>query len=676
MTEKMQNKIKDININLINNYNSEITKNQIPLRNINSNLNTNSYSQENIFNELINSMNYQESKNNSSFSESINSNQDNQNIIMNKDQLYHIFILFQRLLNMKNNNNIIEKNEESTNNTINNNISRNTNINTNKEFQEFKTNNIIQKLNEGKLNTNINNKCLKKNKSDSNILEKKEEKENMIEIKKKKETQKSVIENRKSRKNPYDDIPIKLNTINFIELVEKKLADEEKNKKNKTNNTNKNYIRKIISKVKNDKKKINKEMDTNYIIKEEKTNTYRESINKIPERIILKRNNNKLLNYSFDKDETKIIPENRITIENSTSIIDNMNTIFIKGESKKKIEFEISKYNFTIKADNKSKDDIIQKYNEKEQILNKKIKEMNKEIIKLKEEQNKINKIKLEYEKYNTKLNNDIYQFSQKKEEFEKFRKNELNKIKNNKKNIILESKTIKEIKNKNIELINKSKKDKEIIELLKQQINNLRMKLKGKKNKSPVNTINNNNNKNRNNFSESKLNIMERINTQYKTNTHNSINNLFHNSIIEDKNKNIERINVSLKRNNTTNKKNSELAPKIIIKTKENELVNNIYNKTSQNESGYLSTSQRILENSNKNERLIFSPIACKTSIGFGLKKISIKLNNSPKQNVRLQKKIYENMQYENQISNTKPEEEINEINNTNSRIKNNNIL
>ena len=68
MTEKMQNKIKDININLINNYNSEITKNQIPLRNINSNLNTNSYSQENIFNELINSMNYQESKNNSSFS--------------------------------------------------------------------------------------------------------------------------------------------------------------------------------------------------------------------------------------------------------------------------------------------------------------------------------------------------------------------------------------------------------------------------------------------------------------------------------------------------------------------------------------------------------------------------------------------------------------------------------
>ena len=660
MTEKMQNKIKDININLINNYNSEITKNQIPLRNINSNLNTNSYSQENIFNELINSMNYQESKNNSSFSESINSNQDNQNIIMNKDQLYHIFILFQRLLNMKNNNNIIEKNEESTNNTINNNISRNININTNKEFQEFKTNNIIQKLNEGKLNTNINNKCLKKNKSDSNILEKKEEKENIIEIKKKKETQKSVIENRKSRKNPYDDIPIKLNTINFIELVEKKLADEEKNKKNKTNNTNKNYIRKIISKVKNDKKKINKEMDTNYIIKEEKTNTYRESINKIPERIILKRNNNKLLNYSFDKDETKIIPENRITIENSTSIIDNMNTIFIKGESKKKIEFEISKYNFAIKADNKSIDDIIQKYNEKEQILNKKIKEMNKEIIKLKEEQNKINKIKLEYEKYNTKLNNDIYQFSQKKEEFEKFRKSELIKIKTNKKNILIESKNIKEIKNKNQELINKSKKDKEIIDSLKNKINKLQLKQKENNN---VNIINERkykspNSRTSSNLSESKLNLMKRINTQYKTQTHSNNNNTFCNLIEDNKIIDKESTHLTLNRNS-----------KNIIQ-KENDNTSILYNKTNQNESsGFLSISQRILlDNSNINnnnnikhkkenkERLLFSPIACKTSIGFGLKKITMKLNNSPNQ-MRLQKRIYENEQTESQILETNPD-------------------
>ena len=672
MNEKMHNKIKDININLINNYNSEITKNQIPLRNINSNLNTNSYSQENIFNELINSMNYQESKNNSSFSESINSTQDNQNIIMNKDQLYHIFVLFQRLLyqnqNMKNNNNIIEKNEESTNNTNNDNISRN--INANKEFQEIKTNNIIKKLNKGKLNIN---KCLKKNKSDSNILEKKEENINIIDIKKKKVTQKSVIENRKNRKNPYDDIPIKLNTINFIELVEKKLADEE-NKKNKLNSTNKNYIRKIIGKVKNDKNKINKEMNDNYIIKEEKTNTYRESINKIPERKILKRNDNKLINYSFDKDETKI---NRNTIENSISIIDNMNTIFIKGESKKKIIYEISKYNFIIKADNKSVDDIIQKYNEKEQILNKKIKEMNKEIIKLKEEQNKINKIKLEYEKYNTKLNNDIYQFSQKKEEFEKFRKNELIKIKNNKKNILIESKNIKELKNKNQELINKSKRDKEIILSLKNKINKLQIKQKENNN---LNIINDRKYKSPNsqissNLSESKLNLMKRINTQYKTQTHqlfdknntlnkksfNSINNTFCN-LIDDKIIDKESTHLTLNRNSKN------------IIPKENDNTSVLYNKTNQNESsGFLSISQRIIldnpninnnnikhKKENKNERLLFSPIACKTSIGFGLKKITMKLNNSPKQ-MRLQKRIYENEQIDSQILDTNPKNENN---------------
>ena len=56
-------------------------------------------------------------------------------------------------------------------------------------------------------------------------------------------------------------------------------------------------------------------------------------MNKLYDKNIIKRNNDKLMNYSFDKEETKIImPENKFTIENS--IIDNMNTIFIKGEKK------------------------------------------------------------------------------------------------------------------------------------------------------------------------------------------------------------------------------------------------------------------------------------------------------------------------------------------------------
>ena len=102
----------------------------------------------------------------------------------------------------------------------------------------------------------------------------------------------------------------------------------------------------------------------------------------------------------------------------------------------------------------------------------------------------------------------------------------------------------------------------------------------------------------------------------------------------------------------------------------KENDNTSILYNKTNQNESsGFLSISQRILlDNSNINnnnnikhkkenkERLLFSPIACKTSIGFGLKKITMKLNNSPNQ-MRLQKRIYENEQTESQILETNPD-------------------
>ena len=672
MNEKTHNKIKDININLINNYNSDITKNQIPVPNINTNINTNSFSQENIFNELLNTLNCQESKNNSSFSESINSNQENANIMMNKDQLYHFVILLQRLIYQNqniNNNRNISKNGESTNNTYINNVSRNTNII--KEFHENKSNNINKNI----INENLNtNKHLKKNKSDTNINELKvtlkEKQENKI-ISKNKEINNNKIDEKKLKKTPYDDIPIKLNTINFLELVEKKLADEE----NKKNSRSKNYIRKIINRVKKDRI-INK--NNNLVIKEEKTSTYRESINRNHAKNIIKRNNNKSINYSFDKDETKIIfPDIKNTIENSMSIIDNMNTIFIKGESNKKkvINYNISKFDFLIKGGNKSIEEILEKYNEKEQILNKKIKEMNKEIIKLKEEQSKIIKIKSEYEKCMNKLNNDIYQLGQKREEFEKFRKNELIKIKNSKKNIILESKNIKEIKNKNQELMNKSKKDKEIIDKLKQQVFKLTIKQKNnntninlskeRRYKSPDNNF-------KNNFSDSKSNLINRLNTQYNTHTHQLSDS--NNTLIIDNNVNNilsppmgdkyirERISLSMKPNNTINKNDNLISNHMI--PKENELNSNIYNRTSQNESsGFLSVSQRILENSNgnikpkkdyKNDRLLFSPITCKTSIGFGLRKISMKLNNSPKKNSKFPRKIYENKQYENQVHNT----------------------
>ena len=145
----------------------------------------------------------------------------------------------------------------------------------------------------------------------------------------------------------------------------------------------------IIKRLNN---KINKNKDDNQIIKEDKINAYRESVNE--KNKVLKRNKNELINYSYDKEETRLLlQENKNTIENSLSLINNINNMNIIKN--KKIEYKIEKFEIIIKKEIEDKLDKKEKYDEKEKILNKKIKEMNKEIIKLKEEQNKINKVKL-----------------------------------------------------------------------------------------------------------------------------------------------------------------------------------------------------------------------------------------------------------------------------------------
>ena len=396
MTEPIENYNKE-NDNMNNN------KNPIPFSNLNANLITYSFSQENIFNELLNSANFQESKNNSSyynFTESTHSNQTNQenpNIVMNKDQLYQTFILFQKFLNQNlihnkmnlnniNLNNISpNKNENQIKNKIYNNYNNQDNINEIVEISESndKTNeNINEEQSNGKKTLRINgeinnwkNDDVKENKYEENhneLIENKnihniingkdfnnggndnviffdekenkekikdeddknnneniDNKENEITIKNKekklnqnnvdskdilyKDEQGLVLDinnnnipernnsdniNNNPSKNPYDDIPIKFNKVNFIDLVEKKLADEKqyaifdneidnkrkneiphkiKNKKEKENinkhQYNINYTKRIKNKIyvenkktKNDEKQI--ELNYNEIFKD------------------------------------------------------------------------------------------------------------------------------------------------------------------------------------------------------------------------------------------------------------------------------------------------------------------------------------------------------------------------------------------------------------------------
>ena len=69
----------------------------------------------------------------------------------------------------------------------------------------------------------------------------------------------------------------------------------------------------------------------------------------------------------------------------------------------------------------------------KEKIIFQKIKELNSETVKFKEERNKITALKYEYEKLQKQLLNDIEDFNNKKNEFEKYKIAELEKIKRKK---------------------------------------------------------------------------------------------------------------------------------------------------------------------------------------------------------------------------------------------------
>ena len=828
MSETIQSNKKDIYVNSINNYSSDPIKIPIPISNINTNIHSNSCSQENIFNELITSANCQESKNNSSFynfSESIHSNPENPNIIMNKDQLYQTFILFQKFLNQNIANNNINPNNISSNkieaqskskknykineknkNAINeiyeineneDNIYENEEINDksngkiilrkNKTSQNWKNceikleaSEINKELIESKSHYNIiNGKDILNNGGNDNIIffdeEQKKDNDKEKDLIYKKEDENIILKlnnntnfqkrnnsddiRNSETKNSYDDIPIKYNKVNFIDLVEKKLADEKKienmslnnleqsnifsNKKKIEKNENENniqienniiYSKKIKNKIKND----------NNIDKEKKI----EKSEREKEKIILDNNNinkknNISNNYSFDREETKILNENKNIFENS-SIIDNFNNILTRSDKKQIINnnanTNVNNENIIISKENinkllinnlisnkvnnykidkiqlclinkkeKKKEEFIDininKIDEKEQLLNQKIKELNKEIVKFKEERNKVSKIKIEYEKSMSKLNNDLYQFSQKRNEFEKYRKNELAKIKNDKKNIISESKNIKDIKNQNQTLILKAKKDKELIDNLKTKINELQSIIKQKENinSNLIGNCNTNTVKyskkrsgtsKTNNLPELEIDINQNqlIDGYFGNIKNNSIRsmtnikNIYCNTI-EDKNSNkisnndiekekeLQNMSLTMKRNSSSNKKKLIISKQVGVAKNENKSKNdnsltvsnygsymnetkNMKNNINNDSKERISISKKILEKTQKNfigskdilnDRIIFSPQASRTSVGFGLKKLSIKLNNTPKDNVKITKKIYENKNKQN---------------------------
>ena len=512
MIEQIQNNAKDIDTTSQNNISSDNSKNQIPLCDFNSNTNPNfnSLSQENIFNEFINSTNYQESKGSSSFyniSETIQSNQDNinaninnSNIVMSKEKLYQTFLLFQKFLSNMNNSNSILNNKtmfqnkkEHRNANKNNyknssaideinelnylNDNENEEIFNSKDISEANKVNQKHKNHQNQIQNNeepfINNhKELMQSKSHYNIINggnnniiffsqnmkknKDKDKDNKSNITKLNEINKngqyrnSDDMNNRDLKNSYDDIPIKFNKENFIDLVEKKLADEKKyehiNQENtdnkheilhkikprKQNEKNKNRLKKEKNKIKNNdlKESINKDKNADATDEEKDKNKNEKKKLKLKKR----EKNNISNNYSFDREDTNthILNDNKTNNNfDNSSIIDNINNIINKSNrkhspnninnnndnniiiSKENLnklflsnlkenikDYKINKLEICLisNRDNKKSElenSEINTIDQKEQLINQKLKEINKEMVKLKEERNKVNKINL-----------------------------------------------------------------------------------------------------------------------------------------------------------------------------------------------------------------------------------------------------------------------------------------
>ena len=336
-----------------------------------------------------------------------------------------------------------------------------------------------------------------------------------------------------NKKISHDETPIKTYN-NFMELVEKELANE--NNDSKFNNksfdisspkndysnksqypkNNTESINKYIKEKNNIKDEINEE---GYIYKREKENKIikitikkggkNDKRSRTPDNLIFKRANRKIIknkknNIHENTPNDKLIIEENIEEKNNINDINlakpiqqnkinniiNNNSITIisqfdieENSIKKPILNNKLLINKNQKDDYKQRDDSADKdianynYNDNEfeanknDIIQQKLDELNNEISKCKEDRNNFNKMKKQYEKLKSKLISDIQYLTREKEDFEKYRKNEMEKIKSQKQKYITDNKLIKNLKSEN-ELLNKRiQRDKEIIDSLRSQL-------------------------------------------------------------------------------------------------------------------------------------------------------------------------------------------------------------
>jgi len=245
-------------------------------------------------------------------------------------------------------------------------------------------------------------------------------------------------------------------------------------------------------------------------------------------------NANTKTNVDTKYNNSKKIKKNNKNFNNNSQENKNMKENINNNEQKKDSEKQIPSITKAIINETKNenisnKNELITKVNNnkaanKQYIIQQKIKELNEEICNFKEERNKIKKLKEEYEKLQTKLIEDIQEFNDKKEEFEKYRQNEMNKIIQDKIKYSTGNRDFNDIKLNYHNMILCSEKDKEIIKNLKNQISELKSLIKSK----PPN-------------STTKRNTFQK-NKKYKTNNNLLVKSNNNNSDINGKKKEEEK--------------------------------------------------------------------------------------------------------------------------------------
>ena len=355
-------------------------------------------------------------------------------------------------------------------------------------YSKNATNDYTQKQSNEKLNTNKDNnnedKNVNNNTNSKISLNKEQLYETFLLFQNYLSSNKNNFENNNNNHNKDEISPFNLDNEEKDKKINSKLQlynKQDKSNKN-TKDISNEYKNLNFSKV-SKKKYINESFASNtknlsneysYDFSNNNLDTYSASIGESLQIIAYDLLNNK---------NKKKLKSTNVTCKSTKSreikkIYNNSNNKLIKSDDKREIcdyknknkENELIKNIKKIKVI-KCKEVYKREINDKnnrEQIILDKIKELNSETIKFREEKDKVVKIKNEYEKLHEKLIKDIDDFNKRKINFEKYKEEETNKIKEEKEKLLIEKKELNKMVLENQSSNKSTKSDKETINNLK----------------------------------------------------------------------------------------------------------------------------------------------------------------------------------------------------------------